>query len=146
MNVELYKTNSPKNKINKLLNSATIIQAKLLNDVNLQSPILLLQDNNNSFLTNYNYCYIPYFQRYYFIESMNKNINGLITIKLSVDVLMSFASDIINSYANIVESETPNEKSINHSHSDNVQKLVYNYLDKFDHTGKLYLTSSYSIN
>lgn len=146
MNVELYKTNSPKNKINKLLNSATIIQAKLLNDVNLQSPILLLQDNNNSFLTNYNYCYIPYFQRYYFIESMNKNINGLITIKLSVDVLMSFASDIMNSYANIVESETPNEKSINHSHSDNVQKLVYNYLDKFDHTGKLYLTSSYSIN
>lgn len=146
MNVELYKTNSPKNKINKLLNTATIIQAKLLNDVNLQSPILLLQDNNNSFLTNYNYCYIPYFQRYYFIESMNKNINGLITIKLSVDVLMSFASDIMNSYANIVESETPNEKSINHSHSDNVQKLVYDYLDKFDHTGKLYLTSSYSIN
>lgn len=146
MNVELYKTNSPKNKINKLLNTATIIQAKLLNDVNLQSPILLLQDNNNSFLTNYNYCYIPYFQRYYFIESMNKNINGLITIKLSVDVLMSFASDIMNSYANIIESETPNEKSINHSHSDNVQKLVYDYLDKFDHTGKLYLTSSYSIN
>lgn len=146
MNIELYKTNSPKNKINKLLNTATIIHAKLLNDINLQSPILLLQDNNNSFLTNYNYCYIPYFQRYYFIESMNKNINGLITIKLSVDVLMSFASDIMNSYANIVESETPNEKSINHSHSDNVQKLVYNYLDKFDHTGKLYLTSSYSIN
>ena len=146
MNVELYKTNSPKNKINKVLNTATIIQAKLLNDVNLQSPILLLQDNNNSFLTNYNYCYIPYFQRYYFIESMNKNINGLITVKLSVDVLMSFANDIINSYANIVESENPNEKSINHTHSDNVQKLVYNYLDKFDHTGKLYLTASYAIN
>lgn len=146
MNVELYKTNSPKNKINKVLNIPTVIQAKLLNDVNLQSPILLLQDNNNSFLTNYNYCYIPYFQRYYFIESMNKNINGLITVKLSVDVLMSFANDIINSYATIVESESPNENSINHSHSDNVQKLVYNYLDKFDHIGKLYLTASYAIN
>lgn len=146
MNVELYKTNSPKNKINKLLNTSTIIQAKLLNDINLQSPILLLQDNNNSFLTNYNYCYIPFFQRYYFIESMNKNINGLITVKLSVDVLMSFANDIINSYANIVESESPNENSINHSHSDNIQKIVYNYLDKFDHTGKLYLTASYAIN
>lgn len=146
MNVELYKTNSPKNKINKVLNTSTVIQAKLLNDINLQSPILLLQDNNNSFLTNYNYCYIPFFQRYYFIESMNKNINGLITVKLSVDVLMSFANDIINSYANIVESESPNENSINHSHSDNVQKIVYNYLDKFDHTGKLYLTASYAIN
>lgn len=146
MNVELYKTNSPKNKINKVLNTATVIKAKLLNDVNLQSPILLLQDNNNSFLTNYNYCYIPYFQRYYFIDSTNKNINGLITVKLSVDVLMSFANDIINSYANITESENPDSKSINHTHSDNVQKLVYNYLDKFDHTGKLYLTASYAIN
>lgn len=146
MNVELYKTNSPKNKINKVLNTPTVIQAKLLNDINLQSPILLLQDNNNSFLTNYNYCYIPYFQRYYFIESMNKNLNGLITVKLAIDVLMSFANDIINSYANIVESESPNENSINHSHSDNVQKIVYNYLDKFDHTGKLYLTASYAIN
>lgn len=146
MNVELYKTNSPKNKINKVLNTPTVIQAKLLNDINLQSPILLLQDNNNSFLTNYNYCYIPYFQRYYFIESMNKNLNGLITVKLAIDVLMSFANDIINSYANIVESESPNENSINHSHSDNVQKIVYNYLDKFNHTGKLYLTASYAIN
>lgn len=146
MNIELYKTESPRNKINKVLNTSTIIQAKLLNDINLLNPTMILQDINNDFLTNYNYCYIPYFNRYYFIESMNKNINGLITVRLSVDVLMSFANDIKNSYATIIESETPNEKSINHTHSDNVRKLVYNYTDKFDHTGKLYLTASYAIN
>lgn len=146
MNIELYKTESPKNKINKVLNTAAIITAKLLNETNLQNPIMVLQDNSNNFLTDFNYCYIPYFERYYFIESMNKNINGLITVRLSVDVLMSFANDIKESYATIIESENPNEKSINHSHSDNVRKLVYNYTDKFDHTGKLYLTASYAIN
>lgn len=146
MNIELYKTESSRNKINKVLNTSTIIQAKLLNDINLLNPTMILQDINNDFLTNYNYCYIPYFNRYYFIESMNKNINGLITIRLSVDVLMSFANDIKNSYATIIESENPNEKSINHTHSDNVRKLIYNYTDKFDHIGKLYLTASYAIN
>lgn len=146
MNIELYKTESPRNKINKVLNTATIITAKLLNETNLQNPIMVLQDNSNDFLTDFNYCYIPYFERYYFIESMNKNINGLITVRLSVDVLMSFANDIKESYATIIESENPNEKSINHSHSDNVRKLVYNYTDRFDHTGKLYLTASYAIN
>lgn len=146
MNIELYKTESPRNKINKVLNTATIITVKLLNETNLQNPIMVLQDNSNDFLTDFNYCYIPYFERYYFIESMNKNINGLITVRLSVDVLMSFANDIKESYATIIESENPNEKSINHSHSDNVRKLVYNYTDRFDHTGKLYLTASYAIN
>ena len=59
---------------------------------------------------------------------------------------MSFIDDIKESYATIIESENPSEKSINHSRSDNVRKLIYNYIDKFDHTGKLYLTASYAIN
>lgn len=146
MNVELYKTESPKNKLQKILSQATIINCKLLNDTNILQPILILSDVNNDFLSDYNYCYIPYFERYYFIESFNKNINGLITVKLSVDVLMSFIDDIKESYATIRESENPSEKSINHSHSDNVRKLIYNYTDRFDHTGKLYLTASYAIN
>lgn len=146
MNVELYKTESPRNKLQKILSQANIINCKLLNDTNILQPILILSDVNNDFLSDYNYCYIPYFERYYFIESFNKNINGLITVKLSVDVLMSFIDDIKESYATIRESENPSEKSINHSHSDNVRKLIYNYTDRFDHTGKLYLTASYAIN
>ncbi len=148
MNIELYKTISPRNKINKVLPQPFILNdVKLLTETNILQPILQLSDSENGFIANYNYIYIPYFSRYYFIESINKNINGLVTIKCLVDVLMSFATDIGNSNANIVESENPNSLSMKHSQSDNVQKLTYNYNDNvFDHSGKLYLTASYGIN
>ena len=43
-----------------------------------------------------NYCYIPKFNRYYYIQNVVSEYTNLFTIELKVDVLMSYKTDILN--------------------------------------------------
>lgn len=46
--------------------------------------------------TAYNYCYIPDFDRYYFISNITSVRTNLWRIDCSVDVLMSYQAEILN--------------------------------------------------
>ena len=93
MNITLYVNNSEKNKIGKNLTNDFSLSGTLRDATNIINPIILLELNE---ISNYNYCYIPNFNRYYFITDITVIRTGLYAISLLVDVLESFKTDIKN--------------------------------------------------
>lgn len=72
------------------------------------SPQILLETTNP---TAYNYCYIPTFDRYYFISDWVSD-HGMWQANCSVDVLASWRSDILNSYQYVTRSATRKNSNI----------------------------------
>lgn len=93
MNITLYVNNSEKNKIGKNLTNDFSLSGTLRDATNIINPIILVELNE---ISNYNYCYIPNFNRYYFITDITVIRTGLYAISLLVDVLESFKTDIKN--------------------------------------------------
>jgi hypothetical protein len=103
MNITFYKTKSETNKINKTLSDALPITGSIKDNTNIVSPTIKVQYNAN--LLTYNYCYIPVFNRYYFVNSVE--IDGdILIISLSCDVLMSFKNDILSSKVRVIRSSS----------------------------------------
>lgn len=103
MELILYKTSSSSNEINKQLTdeiSFNIRMKKRTDHLNPNIPI-----NSEIDLMNYNYAYIPHFDRYYFIDEIIPKPNQIYNLTLKVDVIESFKEDILNSTGRIVVSE-----------------------------------------
>lgn len=93
MNLTLYVNNSEKNKIGKNLTNDFSLSGTLRDITNIINPVILIELNE---IGNYNYCYIPDFNRYYFITEITVIRTGLFAISLMVDVLESFQTSIKN--------------------------------------------------
>lgn len=93
MNITLYVNNSEKNKIDKNLTNDFSLSGTLRDVTNIINPVILIELNE---IGNYNYCYIPNFNRYYFITDITIIRTGLFAISLMVDVLESFKTNIKN--------------------------------------------------
>ena len=93
MNITLYINNSEKNKIGKNLTNDFSLSGALRDATNIINPVILIELNE---IGNYNYCYIPEFNRYYFITDITVIRTGLFALSLVVDVLESFKTDIKN--------------------------------------------------
>lgn len=93
MEIKFYKNNSEKNKIGKVLHNELSLNGNLREESSIINPNILVEHSN---LTVYNYAYIPEFNRYYFISEMTSVRNGLWRVSLSVDVLESYKTDILN--------------------------------------------------
>lgn len=93
MNITLYVNNSEKNKIGKNLTNDFSLSGTLRDATNIINPVILIELNE---IGNYNYCYIPNFNRYYFITDITVIRTGLFAISLMVDVLESFKTNIKN--------------------------------------------------
>lgn len=70
------------------------------------NPSFQIETTNPS---SYNYCYIQEFGRYYFITDITSVRNGLWRIDCSVDVLMSFRTQILN--LDVIISDATNENT-----------------------------------
>lgn len=93
MNITLYINNSEKNKIGKNLTNDFSLSGALRDATNIINPVILIELNE---IGNYNYCYIPDFNRYYFITDITVIRTGLFALSVTVDVLESFKTDIKN--------------------------------------------------
>ena len=141
MTVIFYKYDGIKNKINKTLeNGLTVNDVVIQNDFDITDFELLIKNNN--FTSEYNYCYIQDLGRYYFIESVERMNGTIYKIRLSVDVLKSFSSQIENINAIIVKSENPDDNFVNCEVSENYTSEVIPLNDNFNHNGNLILVTS----
>lgn len=94
MQIKFYNNSSEKNKIGKSLSSGLTLNGNLRDECSITSPTILVEANS---LVNYNYCFIPEFNRYYFISDIVSVRNGLWRVSLKCDVLESFKSRILAS-------------------------------------------------
>lgn len=95
MNIDLYKCTDDKRVINKTLGTAkTLSNCELNDESSIINPSFII--DNDATVYDYNYVYIAYFGRYYYITDITV-INGQqMLIKCAVDVLKSHASEILN--------------------------------------------------
>lgn len=61
-------------------------------------------------LSSINYAHVDIFNRYYFVNDITFENDGLITLSLEVDVLMTYAGDILSSQQEVIRSEKINSK------------------------------------
>lgn len=80
------------------------------------APDIILEASNPTF---YNYCYIPSFNRYYWVKDWTSD-HGFWTASLSVDVLATYKPDILDSYQYVLRSAS----MANHSIPDTVYPIT----------------------
>lgn len=107
MNVLLYKFSGKRNELEKTIHYVSQRQGTFKKSQTLMNIELTLKANETSLLSS-NYCYVDVLERYYFIDDIEIVGNGLFTLKLSEDVLMSHKEDIKRMLVEIDESENPN--------------------------------------
>ena len=99
MNIKLLKTKSSYNSINKNIESEKLFEGcKLLESTNIVNPTVVLggfSDIEN--VSQFNYCYIHQFKRYYFISDIKNMTGGRISIEMHVDVLRTYKASILDS-------------------------------------------------
>lgn len=102
MELILYKNTSDNNVVTKMLQDETKLTGNLRDEVSVINPTIRI---TNKTFPNFNYCYIPDFNRYYFITDINIYRTGVYDLSLSVDVLMSFKEQFLELKAIIERQE-----------------------------------------
>ena len=94
MNMNLYSYSGDPRRLNKYLNSvATVNIIAITDDTDILNPAIII--NTRAF--NFNYVYIPAFNRYYFVNNIDLLGGERIKVSCRVDVLMSHKSSILSS-------------------------------------------------
>lgn len=124
MTVTLYKNTSDKRNLNKTIATIKSVSATAKGEINIISPTLILE----YFSTDFNYCYISDFKRYYFVNSITLLTGQRVQINLSVDVLMTYKEEIKNLTVNVLRYENIDPTFLSDSRiplfSDTVQKVI----------------------
>lgn len=92
MDIILYKTTSPNNKIDKTLTNAVTLSGEFREETNLVNPEVRVEGMQYK---DYNYAYIEDFGRYYFIKEYRSLGHNQLVLYMEVDPLMSFKTDIL---------------------------------------------------
>lgn len=114
MTITLYKSPGERNLLNRSLTIVkTMNTIEATDEINIESPTVLI-DRDDSII-GFDYAYIPAFNRYYFLTGLNIVNGNQFRLELTVDPLMSFRNQILNSQC-IAKRSTSN---INQEIEDN---------------------------
>ena len=116
LKITLYHITDAKNVINKTLGEGADFNIKLKGITTIDDCVIEIYTNNsieihtNNSIVNYNYCYIPLFSRYYFINDIEIFPNNIYRVHLHIDVLETYKSDILNAKGVIYNTPTKETK------------------------------------
>ena len=103
MEIKLYKTSSPRKKLVKELSDGITLVGTLRAQSSVMSPTFTVQDTA---VVGYNYCYIPDFDRWYYINGIEALRSNLYELSLGIDVLMTYAEQILTNEAIIDKTQS----------------------------------------
>lgn len=134
MEIKLYKTSSPRKKLVKELTDGITLVGTLRAQSSVMDPTFTVQDTA---VIGYNYCYIPEFGRYYYINGIDALRANLYELSLGIDVLMTYAVDIRKNYAIIDRAEQSGFANtyINNNttvSTSKIQTATYNFSNGFN--------------
>lgn len=102
MQVQFSYNKSDERQIFKELVNGITINGSLRDDSSIISPSILFESAD---VMRYNFCYIPEWQRYYFVRNIKSIRTNIYLVELECDVLMSFKNDIAN-FEVVVDKQT----------------------------------------
>lgn len=94
MEITFYVNNEEPEKVNKNLGTGQTFEGTLKDRVIIERPSILIETDID--INDYNYFYIPEFNRYYFRTDIEIVRNNLFRISGRTDVLMSFKEPMKN--------------------------------------------------
>lgn len=100
-----YRNASDKNVMYKNITSVTAATFTPTGGVNIFTPAITVDYDVN--ILTANYMYISAFNRYYYINNVSLQIGKKMLITGYVDVLMSFADDIMTAFVNVCRAQNP---------------------------------------
>lgn len=144
MVVKFYYSQSDDRQINKVLTGETSFEGVPRGDVDIMTPVIRFDSSD---IMRFNYCYIPEFQRYYSVRSINVYREGLYDVSLEVDVLMSFRNHILKLEC-IVDKQAQSRNGDEYIDdgslvTDNIMfNRVYNFSSGFNSTPEFILITA----
>lgn len=137
MNIKFYKTESENNRVDKVLTDEHSIDGSLRDEINITNPIVTFMSN----VIDFNYCYIPVLNKYYYVDSVVALRHNYYMVRLSCDVLMTYKDAIINMMAIIERQENLNNQYINKEYVVESREEVesYKFENNFDDDGEYIL-------
>lgn len=121
--IVLMKMKSEVNVIGKTWSDELKIEGKLIYDNSVTSPVILI----NGDCTGYNYAYVPFFNRFYYIQDYIVTRDNMQELHMSVDPLQSFKSDIENCVGIVSRSQNQPNYYINDGVFYTEQRTVVTY-------------------
>lgn len=103
MRLQFYKIANLNSKINKQIPDTPALQldGTLKDACDILTPRIQIEHNN---VPNYNYVYIPEFERYYFMDPPTCVYNNIWDINLRVDVLYTYRQGILTAPCIVAKS------------------------------------------
>lgn len=102
--INFYSYNGHPNTVNKQLGEFTAIEGDLRQTFDVLHPTVTLRKQPRP---TFNYCYIPDFGRYYFVDRVSFEGNNAYELTLRVDVLKTYESEILEATGRVTESDNP---------------------------------------
>ena len=140
--IQLYQYNGDTRTINKTLPVPVELQGQIRNSFDLLTPVVSLKYKDGF---KYNYCFIPVFGRYYFIENITATGGDRYEISLSVDVLKTYENEIFSATATVTESDRGHKYVSNRNKVYNVQpnfqKVDFPNKGIFNDTGNIIMVT-----
>lgn len=144
--ITLYKNTAENNRIDKTeyLTKVIDLQGYLREETNIINPSIIIEYAGE---INFNYVYISTFNRYYFVNSISSVRSNLWRIELSVDVLMTYKSTILNYNCYVSRNENEYNEYIEDTYLPLQYEKAVEITDLYDDTsnGKVFLKGDYSI-
>lgn len=124
--IEFFTYTGHADTVNKQLSDGFSVSGVLRDSFDILNPILNVRSKTN---ITANYCYIPLLGRYYFIDGIQIESNDKYEIRLSVDVLKTYETEILNATGTVTERDganpyTSNRKGV-YDVRPNFEKVVF---------------------
>lgn len=100
----LYHSEDQPSVINKNLVQLRTVNIILRESLDEKRPLLLLHDDT---IDGANYCYLPSFKRYYFIDQVIRFNARLVKVALTPDLLMTYKDNILTNDVIITATSKP---------------------------------------
>lgn len=126
MTIILYNNSSDPLVVDKSLSNALALTGELREMCDVENPSLLIEGTT---LLNYNYAYIPDFNRYYFFKKPPTAVaKNLMLLELNEDYLMSYKTEIKATKAIIKRQERLFNKYLN---DEEYQSYAYEIISAY---------------
>lgn len=141
MLIQVMLNSEPKNKISKTFESAGEFEIILKGANNILQPVIIITQPANSI--NFNYIFIPKIKRYYFIDKITALNNKQTELKLTLDVLKSYETDIKNGYGVVIETDTGNPYINGYTKNFDVrtEQQKIDFQNNFNSDGEIIMTT-----
>lgn len=122
MQIELYNYNGNVNTVNKTLPTGNVINGAMWDAFSICNPVVYLKSHT---MITANYCKIEKLNRFYFIDKVVYRSCDKWELHLRVDVLKTYATQILQANATVTVRDNPNKYVSNRNN-------VYNRKPNFE--------------